>query len=95
MNFDEKSVTWDNEKRMNRAKIVAEEISKAVSITKANTAMEFGCGTGQVSFNLQDKFKKIVLVDTSKGMIEILNSKIQENGIKNMMGIMVLIKILL
>jgi ubiquinone/menaquinone biosynthesis C-methylase UbiE len=84
MNFDEKAITWDNDNRINRAKIISEEISKSIEIKKSYKALEFGCGTGLVSFDLLGKFENISLVDTSKGMIEILNSKIQQNEIKNM-----------
>lgn len=84
MNFDSYAKTWDTEKRINRAKIVANEISNSIAINKNYSAMEFGCGTGLVSFNLHDKFKSIALVDSSKGMIDILNSKIDKYNVNNM-----------
>lgn len=84
MNFDTKAITWDDEKRTIRAKLIAEEINKAIEIKKQFNALEFGCGTGLVSFNLCDKFQNITLVDTSKGMIDILNSKIEKYKINNM-----------
>ncbi|WP_026882948.1 class I SAM-dependent methyltransferase [Clostridium akagii] len=84
MGFDIKAITWDNEKRKSRAKVIAEEISKTIQIKKRYNALEFGCGTGLVSFNLYDKFKSITLVDISKGMINMLNSKIEEHKIHNM-----------
>ena len=37
-----------------------------------------------LSFNLIDKFEHITLIDTSEGMIETLNSKIQNLKVKNM-----------
>ena len=75
MSFDDYARTWDTERRINRAKIVADKIADSVDIDRNYSAMEFGCGTGLVSFNLYDKFKRITLIDTSKGMIDILNSK--------------------
>ena len=84
MNFDIQSITWDDERRKNRAKLIAEEISKAIQIEKQYTALEFGCGTGLVSFCLNDEFEMITLVDTSKGMIDVLNSKIKAFEIDNM-----------
>jgi ubiquinone/menaquinone biosynthesis C-methylase UbiE len=77
MNFDIQSITWDDERRRDRAKLIAEEISKSIQIEKQYTALEFGCGTGLISFCLNDKFEMITLVDTSKGMIDVLNSKIE------------------
>ncbi|MBU3093386.1 class I SAM-dependent methyltransferase [Clostridium sp. CF011] len=84
MSFDDYAKNWDTDERINRAKIVADEISKLIDIDKNYSAMEFGCGTGLVSFNLYDKFKRINLVDSSKGMIDILNFKINKYKVNNM-----------
>ena len=84
MNFDIESITWDDERRKNRAKLIAEEINKSIQIKKEYTALEFGCGTGLISFCLTDKFEMITLVDTSKGMVDVLNSKIESFEIDNM-----------
>jgi len=86
MNFDVKAMNWDTEERVSRAKIISEEIEKSIKINNLYNALEFGCGTGLISFNLYDKFNTLTLVDTSKGMIDKLNSKIQEFNIKNMKG---------
>jgi len=84
MSFDNYAKTWNTEKRINRAKIISNEISNSIDIHKNYSAMEFGCGTGLVSFNLYDKFKEITLVDSSIGMIDILNSKIGKYEVTNM-----------
>lgn len=84
MAFDIDSLTWDSERRKNRAKLIAEEISKSIQEEKQYTALEFGCGTGLLSFCLNDKFEMITLVDTSKGMIDVLNAKIEKYKINNM-----------
>lgn len=84
MNFNNEASSWDNERRVKRAKIIAEKMSKAVPIESHYNALEFGCGTGLISFNLYDKFENITLVDTSMGMIDILNQKIKNSGVKNM-----------
>lgn len=84
MSFDIYAETWDTDMRINRAKVVAEEISRALDIDKNHTAMEFGCGTGLISFNLYDRFKSIALVDSSKGMIDLLKSKIEKYKVNNM-----------
>lgn len=86
MSFDEYAKNWDTDMRINRAKIIANEISKSIDINKNYSAMEFGCGTGLVSFNLYEKFENITLVDSSKGMIDILNSKIEKYNVDNMLA---------
>ena len=84
MSFDIDLLNWDSERRKNRAKLIAEEISKSIQKEKQYTALEFGCGTGLLSFCLNDKFEMITLVDTSKGMIDVLNSKIEKCNMNNM-----------
>jgi 2-polyprenyl-3-methyl-5-hydroxy-6-metoxy-1,4-benzoquinol methylase len=84
MNFDDYAKAWDTDIRINRAKIIAGAISNSIGSNKKFSAMEFGCGTGLVSFNLHDKFKNIALVDSSKGMIGILRSKINKYEVTNM-----------
>ena len=84
MSFDDYARNWDTDKRINRARIIANEIEKVIQGSKEVSAMEFGCGTGLISFNLYDKLKKITLIDSSKGMIDILNSKIKRYEVKNM-----------
>lgn len=84
MDFSIEASNWDNERRAKRAKTIAEEICKAIQTDCYCRALDFGCGTGLVSFNLYDRFESITLVDTAGGMIDVLNQKIQASGVKNM-----------
>ncbi|MGE5473898.1 MAG: class I SAM-dependent DNA methyltransferase [Ignavibacteriales bacterium] len=84
MNFNDVAEGWDTEKRISRARIIANEIFKSIKAEKVHCALDFGCGTGLISFNLCDKFDQITLVDTSKGMIDKLNTKIHDSKIQNM-----------
>ncbi len=86
ISFDDYAKTWDTQNRINRAKIIANNISESIDSKESLTAMEFGCGTGLVSFNLYNKFKSIDLVDSSKGMIEILNAKVVNYKVNNMVA---------
>jgi ubiquinone/menaquinone biosynthesis C-methylase UbiE len=86
MNFDDRAITWDDEYRVNRAKIIAQEIKKSIPIKENCIALEFGCGTGLISFNLHDAFKAITLIDTSKGMIDAVNLKKEQYKIDNMVA---------
>lgn len=84
MDFNHKATTWDTAERMNRSKIIAEEITKSAPIQNHFHALEFGCGTGLISFQLMNQLGHITLTDTSEGMITILKQKIQANHITNM-----------
>lgn len=82
--FDDKATEWDNDpKKVERARTFAEEIIKIIPIHKKLTALEFGCGTGLLSFFLKNVFHQITLVDNSAGMIEVLREKIDAQKIKN------------
>lgn len=84
MNFDEQAKVWDNDpKKIERAKTVAREIIGFIHPDQKLDALEFGCGTGLLSFELKDAFKRITLTDNSEGMIKVLHEKIQAAGVKN------------
>lgn len=84
MFFDDYAKKWDTDRRINRAKIISEEISNSIEINKGCSAMEFGCGTGLISFNLVEKFENITLIDSSKGMIDVVKEKIEKYEVDNM-----------
>jgi len=78
-NFDAKANGWDeNPERHKRAEDVASAI-KAKGL-KPETALEFGCGTGLLTFALRPFAERTVLADTSPGMIEVLTKKIGTAG---------------
>ena len=83
MDFNNQSLSWDNEKRVKRAKVIADEIAASVELRANFYAMEFGCGTGLISFNLHNKLKAITCIDTSLGMIDIVKAKIQQQQVTN------------
>ncbi|MFT9497967.1 class I SAM-dependent DNA methyltransferase [Anaerosolibacter sp.] len=87
MGFDAYAQNWDTDKRIDRARIIANEIGNSLDMDKVHTAMEFGCGTGLISFNLHDRFREITLVDSSEGMIDILRAKIHRHQIDNMIPV--------
>jgi len=84
MYFDEKAQEWDNDpQKIERAVVFAKEINGFIQPRKKLNALEFGCGTGLLSFKLKDFFNTITLVDNSKGMIKVLKEKIDKENIKN------------
>lgn len=86
MSFDKIASKWDSDRRIKRANVISQEIKKYLDLgsSQFDTALEFGCGTGLISFNLHDLFKKVMMIDVSEGMIEVLNSKIEESKVNNM-----------
>lgn len=84
MDFNTAATGWDTENRIKRAKKISDEIAKAIPAMPYRKALEFGCGTGLISFGLRDRFDDITLVDTSEAMINTLTGKINEAGVFNM-----------
>jgi SAM-dependent methyltransferase len=77
MNFDEAARGWDGEeRRVARAKAVAERLAPILEPYRGAAALDFGCGTGLLAFFLRDFFASIDLLDPSEGMIEVLRGKI-------------------
>ncbi|MBW6477786.1 MAG: class I SAM-dependent methyltransferase [Bacteroidales bacterium] len=88
MEFDSKAKTWDKDPvKIERAKTYADEIIASLPDFSDGIAMEFGCGTGQVSLFLSGHFKTIYMVDSSAGMIDVLRENIKEKGMKNMIPV--------
>ncbi|MEI6289283.1 MAG: class I SAM-dependent methyltransferase [Chloroflexota bacterium] len=83
--FDERASEWDSDpSKVERARILSKLISKALNNSPFEKAMEYGCGTGLLSFALKDEFDSIDLVDTSPGMLAVLQLKIEASEILNM-----------
>lgn len=84
-NFDERAKDWDSDpKKVERARVVAEAIRRAIPLSNDTKALEYGCGTGLLSFVLQSDLGQITLADTSQGMLDVLKEKIVAAGVKNM-----------
>jgi len=84
-NFDERAKDWDSDpKKVERARLVAEAIRRAIPLSGEMKALEYGCGTGLLSFALQSDLGQITLADTSQGMLEVLSEKIARAGVTNM-----------
>ncbi len=83
--FNKAAKEWDNDPvKILRAKAVADAIIKIVSPTDKMSALEFGSGTGQLSFMLQPLLKSITLIDESSEMLKVADSNIKRNNIQNM-----------
>ena len=85
IDFDAKAKDWDtNPLRIERARAVAGAIKTAIALAPHMTALEYGCGTGLLSFALQPDLAHITLADSSTGMLAVLKEKIAASGVQNM-----------
>ena len=84
-NFDARAKDWDSDpNKLERARVVADAIRKAIPLSNQMKALEYGCGTGLLSFALQSELGQITLADTSQGMLDVLREKIANAGVMNM-----------
>ena len=81
LSFDKKAKDWDDNRRIQRSKVIAEKIIDYVKLQETFSGLEFGCGTGLISLNLYDKLGKITCIDTSSGMIKQLEDKVAEHNL--------------
>ena len=83
--FDSKARQWDeNPVFQDRADKIATAIAAAVPLNTSMRALDYGSGSGMLSFPLRDKLGHITLKDTSPGMLAVAAEKIAAAGITNM-----------
>lgn len=71
---------FDTDRRIKRSKIISDEIRTHIDDGHKKIALEYGCGTGLVGFNLIHDFASMVFVDSSSEMIEQVNQKLLNLG---------------
>ncbi len=75
--FDDKARAWDvNPVFQERAHRIAEAIAAEVPLQKGMTVLDYGCGTGLLSFPLRERLGPMTLADSSTGMLAVLEEKI-------------------
>ncbi|HEX6246350.1 MAG TPA: class I SAM-dependent methyltransferase [Nocardioidaceae bacterium] len=75
--FDEKAATWDDDPaKVERARVVADAIRKAVPVSSDTRVLDVGAGTGLLSQQLAGDVGPITLVDPSTGMREVMAEKV-------------------
>jgi cyclopropane fatty-acyl-phospholipid synthase-like methyltransferase len=74
--FAHKSKDWDeNSKRVQGAKAIAEAIVQNIELKNTMHIMDFGAGTGLLSYCLADKVAKVTAIDNSPSMLEVFHEK--------------------
>ncbi|QDP41171.1 class I SAM-dependent methyltransferase [Radiobacillus deserti] len=81
--FEQMAQKYDTEERKKLAKVIVDEVRSELQNSKSKSLIDYGSGTGLVSLKLIDLVDSIVLVDSSKQMLEVAKAKIENNGITN------------
>ena len=86
--FDSKAREWDeNPVFVERGRKIAEAIRKAVPVHRHMNVLDYGCGTGLLSFPLKDELGAILLADSSDGMLAVVAEKIAARRAPNMTAV--------
>ncbi|MBB3187317.1 class I SAM-dependent methyltransferase [Microbacter margulisiae] len=82
--FNQAASTWDNRPvHWERSQAIANLLKQHIALHPDMVALEFGAGTGILSFLLKDNLKKIILMDNTPEMLQVINEKIEETGVQN------------
>jgi len=77
--FKDRSKSWDmNSKRVQNAKSIADLIVKNIKLDNSMELMDFGAGTGLLSYCIAPHVDKIVAVDNSPSMLLEFKNKCDE-----------------
>ena len=83
--FDEAAATWDTVPlRVELARGVGEAILHQVKPTEDMDVLDYGCGTGLLSLFLLPHVRSVTGVDSSEGMLQVLEEKIKAGGLSNL-----------
>jgi len=76
--FDSRAREWDKDKmHTERSVAISDALSEMIPLNGSMKALEFGAGTGILSFLLKDRFSEITLMDNSSEMIKVCEEKIE------------------
>lgn len=82
--FDQDAASWDDKpSRVKLAKDIADAIRSEIKLNSSMDVLDFGCGTGLLTLRLQPFVHSITGVDSSQGMLDVLNTKIKILNLTN------------
>jgi ubiquinone/menaquinone biosynthesis C-methylase UbiE len=82
--FDQEAVNWDQVPgRVKVAQDIAQSMIREITLTPDMDVLDFGCGTGLLTFDLQPFVRSITGVDSSQGMLDVFKTKIKEQNLNN------------
>ena len=80
--FDERAATWDDDPaKVERARVVAAAIRSTLALQGSERLLEHGAGTGLLSEALGADVGSITMADTSAGMRQVMQDKVDSEVI--------------
>lgn len=81
--FEEMAKRYDTKDRIALANVIAEEVRAELQNCGSKSFIDYGSGTGLVSLQISDLVESVLLVDSSKQMLDVAQGKISRRGISN------------
>jgi len=75
--FNKEASHWDSPEKIKMMKALAQESIKALKLDGKLDILDFGCGTGLYGLEFGDFAQTLTGVDTSQGMLDVFDKKIQ------------------
>ncbi|MBP1640178.1 MAG: yafE [Bacteroidetes bacterium] len=83
--FNKVAAVWDaNSVHWERSKAIATDIQMLLPLSKEWRVLEYGAGTGILSFMLKDAVKEICMMDSSEEMVKVMQQKVADSGDHNL-----------
>ncbi|WP_127716790.1 class I SAM-dependent methyltransferase [Halobacteriovorax sp. HLS] len=76
--FNQAANNWDSQEKKDLMKTLAKSTIEKLSLSKKIDLLDVGCGTGLFCLEFLDYASSITGVDTSRGMLEVFDSKTKE-----------------
>lgn len=68
--------TYDDDAKVERSRAIAAAIADAIALSPSLTALDYGCGTGLLTWELAPHLGDVTLADASAGMREVVAERL-------------------
>ena len=83
--FNTAARSWDNNSiHAQRSLAIAKNMLERIEVLPEMKALEFGAGTGILSFMLADRFSSITMMDSASEMVAVMQEKVEVSPTKNL-----------
>jgi ubiquinone/menaquinone biosynthesis C-methylase UbiE len=83
--FNQVAALWDEDKiHWDRSKAIATDMQILLPLSKEWRVLEYGAGTGILSFMLKDAVNEIVMMDSSEEMVKVMQKKVADSDSDNL-----------
>lgn len=81
--FEQMAKRYDTDERIELAKVIVKQVRAELRNSKEKSLIDYGSGTGLISLEISDLVDSILLIDSSKQMLDVAKAKISRMGMTN------------